>query len=90
MPNFPPKAHRPYRIPHRLQLEVDRQTEEMLKDGKIARSTSAFAHPVVCVTKADSSVRICGDLRYINTGIIPDSYLMPRPDSLLLDISAEN
>jgi hypothetical protein len=89
-PDFTPKAQRPYRIPYKLQQEVDRQTDQLLKDGKIKLSCSPYAHPIVCVYKPNGDVRICGDFRYVNSGTIEDRYPMPRADDLLLRMSSAN
>ena len=83
---FPPKAVRNYRIPERLVPEVQRQLDILLRDNKIQPSTSAFAHPLVCVAKKNNQVRVCTDLRYLNSGTIPDAYQMPDPDDLLTKI----
>jgi len=53
---YVPKQSRPYRIPDILKPEVDRQITELLKDGKIIPSVSAYAHPIVLVSKPDGSV----------------------------------
>jgi hypothetical protein len=90
VPGFTPKAQRPYRIPHKLQAEVDRQIEVLLSTNKIRESTSAYAHPIVCVTKPGGDIRLCVDLRYVNSGTINDSFPSARPDELLLEISAAN
>jgi len=37
---------RPYRIPDKLKAEVDRQVDQLLKDGKIRPSSSPYAHPI--------------------------------------------
>jgi hypothetical protein len=87
---FKPKSMRPYRIPDKLKSEVDKQIDELLKAGKIRPSNSPYAHPIVCVAKANGEVRMCTDLRYINSGTINDAYPMPRSEDLLLDISAAN
>lgn len=87
VPDFQPKAQRPYRIPHKLQQEVDKQIAQLLLDGKIRESNSPYAHPIVCVAKPSGEVRICADLRYINSGTIDDRYPMPRPDDLLIKMA---
>jgi hypothetical protein len=83
---FEPKAQRPYRIPEKLKAEVDRQINQLLEDGKIRPSKSPFAHPVVCVTKPSGEIRLCTDLRYVNSGTVGDSYPMPVGEDLLLKI----
>ena len=87
---FQPKAHYPYRIPEKLREEVDRQILQLLQDNKIRPSTSAYAHPLVCVVKPDSSIRLCTDLRYINSGTVNDAYPIPQCEDLLLQISSSS
>jgi len=82
-PGFKPRYQRPYRIPERLKPEVDKQIDELIKDGKIRPSKSPYAHPMVLVYKPDRSVRICIDYRSVNSGTIPDKYPMPRSDDIL-------
>ena len=86
-PNFPPKKQFPYRIPEQLRQEVDRQIAQLLEDKKIRPSSSPFAHPIVCVSKPNGDVRVCTDLRYVNSGTIDDAYPIPNAEELLLDIS---
>ena len=87
VPDFQPKHQRPYRIPYKLQQEVDRQINLMLAEGKIRPSCSPYAHPIVCVPKPNGDVRICADLRQVNSGTIEDRYPMARPDQLLLHMA---
>ena len=87
---FKPKALKPYRIPEMLKTEVDKQVKQLLEDGKIKESSSCFAHPIVCVAKPNGDVRMCTDLRYINSGTIRDAYPMPLGEDLLLKICPSN
>ena len=85
---FQPKAFQPYRIPDKIKSEVDKQIDQLLKDGKIRPSNSPFAHPIVCVAKKDSpDIRLCVDYKYINSGTISDSYPMPRIDDVLRKVA---
>lgn len=84
---FQPKSMRPYRISNKLKIEVNKQIDQLLHDGKIRPSSSPYAHPIVCVAKPDNSVRVCTDLCYVNSGTINDAYPMRRPEDLLMDIS---
>src|SRR3989441_2472643 len=87
---FKPKALKPYRIPETLKTEVDKQVNQLLEDGKIKESSSCFAHPIVCVSKPNGDIRMCTDLRYINSGTIRDAYPMPLGEDLLLKICPAN
>ena len=49
---FKPKRMRAYKIPERLQPEVERQLDEMLNNGIIRESNSPMSSPLVCVLKA--------------------------------------
>ena len=84
---FRPKRMYPYRIPEKLKLIVDEQIDELLRDGRIRESPSEYAHPIVCVTKPDRSIRICTDLRHINSGTVSCQYPLHRVDDLLREVS---
>ena len=80
---FIPKKKPPYRVPESLKAEIEKQTESLLKDGLISETTSAWAHPIVCVAKPDGSIRICVNYKDVNSFTIPDRYPMVRIDDLL-------
>ena len=54
--------------------------------GMIVPSTSSFSHPIVCVTKKDSSIRLCVDYNYLNSGTVPDYYPMPNMDEFIYEM----
>lgn len=83
---FKPKAMHPYRIPEALKPEVDKQIQQLLEDGKIRKSTSPVAHPVVCVIKPDSSVRLCANLRFMNSYTIFDHFPLPNIEDVMLKV----
>lgn len=87
---FEPRSFRPYRIPDKLKGEVDRQIDQLLNDGKIRPSSSPYAHPIVCVAKTNGEVRVCTDMRYVNSGTINDAYPTPRAEDLLHEIGTAN
>jgi len=85
---FVPKRQRAYRIPEKLRAEVDRQIDQLLLDGKIRPSNSPFAHPILCVAKPNGEVRLCVDLRYVNSGTVNDSFPTPISEELVMKICA--
>jgi len=54
MPGFKPKRMREYAVPESLKHEVERQIDEMLRNGVIEESNSPMASPLVCVLKGKS------------------------------------
>ena len=51
IPGFKPKRMRAYKVPEKLQPEVERQLQEMLANGIIRESMSSKAAPLVCLLK---------------------------------------
>ena len=78
-----PKQPKPYQVPPIFRAEVERQIQELLQEGLIERSVSQFAHPLVCVIKADKTIRVCTDNRYINSLTTPDRQPIRRISDIL-------
>ena len=87
---FTPQKQRSYRIPDKFKTEVERQINTLLEDGKIRPSMSEYGHPIVCVAKPNNEMRLCTDMRYINSGTIGSAYPTPCPEELLLQVSQAN
>ena len=62
---------KPYPIPFSRRPAVEKELGRMLEWGVIERCSSPYSNPVVCVGKADGSVRLCLDARRINRLIQP-------------------
>lgn len=79
---------KPYRIPEVHREEVQKQTEQMLRDGIIAPSVSPWNSPILVVPKkADASGkkkwRIVVDFRKLNEVTIGDSFPIPVISEIL-------
>ena len=85
MDNFKPKRLHAYRVPEKLKPEVDRQIQEMLRNGIIRPSQSPMASPLVCVLKGKGGcdgVRLAVDYRYANRYTHGDAYPLPDISSV--------
>ena len=82
------QSARPRRLPLRRsspeqRAEVERQVKELLERKLIQPSDSAWASPVVLVSKKDGSKRLCLDYRRLNEVTVKDAYPLPRIDDSL-------
>jgi len=84
---------RTYKVPERLQPEVERQLKEMMARDIIRESNSPMKSPLVCVLKEKSGcdgVRLVVDFRYINQFIVSDAFLIPDiEDAIHSDLTLE-
>ena len=83
--DFKPKRLHAYRVPEKLKPEVDRQIQEMLRNGIIRPSQSPMASPLVCVLKGKEGcdgVRLAVDYRYVNRFTHGDAYALPDLSSI--------
>ena len=92
-PNFVPKRLKEYRIPEILKPEIQRQIDELLKNGFIRHSTSSMASPLVPVLKGPSGqggVRLAIDFRYVNSFCQGNALVLPHLSDAIQRVGASH
>ena len=84
-----PKFCRARRVPYALREKVEREINQLEREGVITPVRfSKWAAPVVPVVKNDGSIRICGDYKItVNRVEKVDTYQLPGIDDLLASLS---
>ena len=82
------KDEKPSKIPPRRtgfaeKKVIEDTINDLLAEGKIRQSQSAWASPVVLVKKKDGSMRFCIDYRSLNDKTVKDAYPLPKIDEVL-------
>lgn len=78
---------RPYRVAPELKSEIERQVKELLEQGLITHSNSAFGVPVLLVNKGEVDWRLVFDYRPLNALTIKGKYPLPVIDELLDELA---
>lgn len=72
-----------YRTSHKQQTEINKQVDEMEKNGIIEPSNSVWHSPVILVAKKNTSeLRFAIDYRKLNLITIPMNFPLPRLESV--------
>jgi hypothetical protein len=67
MKDLTPFYQRPYPIPEIHKHKIQQELNKMIEWGIIERATSSYVSPMLVVTKPDKSLRLCLDLRKLNS-----------------------
>ncbi|KAL6490134.1 hypothetical protein MHYP_G00004790 [Metynnis hypsauchen] len=70
-------------VPKPLYKEMKDYLLDLIAQGWIQKSSSAYASPVVCVRKKDSSLRLCRDYRDLNRKTHPDRQPINRVQDVI-------
>jgi hypothetical protein len=83
IPGSAPPKSRPYRLPFSMREEIQKQLDDMLKQGIIEKSCSPFSAPIVMVKKRDGTFRMAIDYRSINKITVKQTFLLPLIQDIL-------
>lgn len=80
---------RQYPLPLVVQDAVEEEVGDMLRQGIIERSTSAYNAPLVPVKKPDGTLRVCVDFRGLNKILVSDAEPIPRVDVVFAKVAGK-
>lgn len=78
-----PICQRPYRMSESERAVMRGITDDLLNNGIIRNSRSAYASPALLVNKASGAKRLCVDYRQLNKITIKEKYPMPMIEDLI-------
>ena len=62
---------------------VEKEIEEMIKEGIIEPASSDWASPIVIIKKKDDIIHLCVEYRRLNAVTHMDAYPMPRMEEIV-------
>ena len=68
---------------NKVQEEMRKQVQEMLRQGIIEPSQSGCSSSIVLTRKSDGSRRFCSDMRKVNAVAEPGAYPLPNMQDIL-------
>ena len=72
----------PYRLAPGWRQELRKEVMDLLKEGILEHSQSAWSAPMVPIRKPNGAIRLCIDYRKLNSVTQPDPYQIPRVDDI--------
>lgn len=85
-----PVAQKYYRMSPKENEFIKNTIDTLLCEGKIRKSNSPWASPVVVVSKKDGNLRFCVNYQALNDKTVKDKYPLPIIDDLLLELTGSN
>ena len=77
-----PPCRPTFRQTNRELEELKKQLAELVEQGFIRPSESAYGAPILFVKKKDGGLRLCVDYRALNDITVKNKYMLPRMDEL--------
>ena len=84
-----PVRVKPYPVPYSVRNEIKKEVQEMLNLRVIEQTDSAYAAPVVLVSKKEGSTRFCIDYRRLNNITVFDPEPMNQPDDIFAKLASD-
>lgn len=85
-----PVTYKPYRLPISERAKVREMIGDLLSNGIIRESQSAYSSPIVLVRKKNGECRLCIDYRALNKKTVKDSYPMAVIEDQLDQLSGKS
>ena len=84
-PTVPPVIHPPRRVPEALREPLKRELDALVEQGIIAKvdEPTDWVNSLVCVTKANGTLRLCLDPKDLNRAIKRPHHCTPTLDDVL-------
>ena len=88
-PKIHPVAQAPRRVPFHVRRKVEAKLDELQRLDIIEPVTgpTPWVSPLVAVPKPNGEVRICVDMRRVNTAVIRERYPIPTVEEILQDLT---
>jgi len=84
---LPNVAHRNYAVD--VMAALTKTIKELLEAGVIQHSEGAAANPLVVVRKKNGALRICQDLRLLNSNTVARAHSVPNIDALVARMAGQ-
>ena len=78
--NSPPIRQSPRRISPHLTEQVKAELDKLVQQGILEESEGSWASPICLVRKKTGELRVCADMRKLNSVTRLPAYLIPRID----------
>ena len=88
-PTIQPVAQAPRRVPFHVRRKVEAKLDELQRLDIIepVNGPTPWVSPLVVVPKPNGEVRICVDMRRVNTAVIRERYPIPTVEKILQDLT---